>query len=337
MEVQMKWTTLMSGVAITAAVFAVQACDDDPASPSPDGSASVAVYLTDAPGDVERAWVEILAVTFRADGETVTFVPEAIELIEVTQLLDNTRLLVDEQELDPATLSELRLVIGDAALEAKSGDVYVLGDPELPGGLTATGILQCPSCQQSGIKVKVSGDQMELDEGDSAFLLDFDVAQTFGHRAGNSGVWVMNPVVHATLVVDEDGNGVANEVAGALADIQGTVVLGSPGEGPVVIPQCPAGTNRSIEDFVPTAAAQTLVDGDGQPIVKAAIVHTNGEFSFAGMDADTYALGFIAEFDYGTDILAFEATTDPAEAAVGDTPVTGVVYTIIGATCSPTS
>jgi hypothetical protein len=55
------------------------------------------------------------------------------------------------------------------------------------------------------------------------------------------------------------------------------------------------------------------------------------------MDADTYALGFIAEFDYGTDILAFEATTDPAEAAVGDTPVTGVVYTIIGATCSPTS
>ncbi len=324
----MRFTPQISRVVLTTSVILLAGCDSDNDPASPDGDARLSIHLTDAPGDVERAWVEIVEVTFRANGEAVRFIPEMTELIELTELLDLTHLLVEEQEIDPGTLTELRLVVGDAVLESKSGDVYVLGDPELPDGLVATGELQCPSCQQSGIKIKVSNDEIGLDGGESVLLLDFDVAQTFGHRAGNSGRWVMHPVVHATLVVGD----AVDDIDSVLDDLQGVVVLAST---EVEIPQCPVGIDRSVEDFLPTATAQTLVDGDGLPIVRAGAVDPAGDFSMGGMEADMYSLGYVAEFDYGTDVLAFDASVSPSAVTVAGDLVDGIVYTINGATCTP--
>jgi Domain of unknown function (DUF4382) len=318
----MKVGRLSARVAVMALLVAVSACGSSPASSG--GDTRLSIYLTDAAGDVDRAWVEITEISFRMGSETLTYVPDETGLIELTALVDDLQLLTDEQEIEPGTLTELRLVIGDAVLESKSGDVYVLGDPELPDGLQATGELQCPSCQQSGIKIKVSNDQVEVPEGDYALVLDFDVAQTFGHRAGSSGRWIMHPVVHADLVATELVDGVAD-------DLQGVVVLAS-----VEIPHCPAGSSRTVEDFVPTATAQTLVDGDGQPIVRTGVVHADGTFAMGGLEPDVYTLGYEAAFDFGTDVLGFQATVVPTQVTVTEGGSAGVAaYTITGATCTP--
>lgn len=318
----MNTRTILPGIAAT--LLAVGCGDASPAASG--GNARLSIYLTDAPGDVDRAWIEIEEVSFRAQGERLTFVPESQGLIEVTDLVDDVHLLVGEEEVEVGSLNEVRIVIGDALLESKDGTVYVLGDPDLPEGVgEPTGDLHCPSCQQSGIKIKVSNDELELPEGEHVLLLDFDVSQTFGHRAGNSGRWIMHPVVHADLFAEE-------LIGTATDDLAGVVVATVP------IPDCPAGTPRSIEDFVPVATAQTLVDGDGETIVRTAVVSPLGAFSIGGMEADTYSLGYRGTLDLGTDVLTFQAAVVPSEVTiVGDAGVGAVAYTVTGATCSPAS
>jgi hypothetical protein len=328
----MKPTSFLVPAVLLTFGIAIPGCNDSDPVLSQADPARLSVYLTDAPGDVERAWIEVLEVSFRIDGESLAYSPEMSSLIEVTELIDDTHLLVEEQELDPGNLTELRLVIGDAVLESRYGEVYVLGDPDLPDGLVATGSLQCPSCQQSGFKIKVASGQLEVDEGVSLLLLDFDVTQTFGHPAGNSGQWIMHPVVHATLVPDEDGDATAlDDIHAATEEIRGSVSLASEVPG---IPNCPAGAERTIQDFVPLATAQTLVDGDGEPIVKAGMVEPDGTFVIAGLEDDTYTLGYHVDFDYGTDVLGFEATVTPDEVTVSGGGMDGIVFVISGATCT---
>jgi hypothetical protein len=40
----------------------------------------------------------------------------------------------------------------------------------------------------------------DVGEGEVIVLIDFDVAQSFGHAGGQSGKWVMHPVIEATDV-----------------------------------------------------------------------------------------------------------------------------------------
>ena len=61
-----------------------------------------------------------------------------------------------------------------------------------------TGTLEMPSFGQSGLKVTLPASDATLTSGEKVVLVDFDVSQSFGHAAGQSGMWVMHPVVKAT-------------------------------------------------------------------------------------------------------------------------------------------
>ena len=215
------------------------------------------------------------------------------------------------------------MVLGAAILLAEDGGVYVMGDPEpWPEGLgEATGELHCPSCAQSGLKVKIPGDEVVLAEGEASMVLDFDVAQSFGHKAGASGRWVMKPTIHGTLI---GGGGTADPTG----SIEGTVVLGAD----VTIPACPEGTPRGLTDFVPEATG-ALPDGDGSPIMRTGVVSGDGTFSIGPLAVDTYALGYQMQFDFTGASLQFGATVEPTTAEVTGGAFGGVVYTITSATC----
>ena len=51
-----------------------------------------------------------------------------------------------------------------------------------------------PSLAQSGLKVSFPSANLAITT-DQDLLVDFDVSQSFGHQAGNSGKWVMHPVI----------------------------------------------------------------------------------------------------------------------------------------------
>lgn len=326
------WMSLRTGAAALALAvpLALGACeDDDPVVPG-DGTAQVSVYLTDAPGDVEAVWLEVLEVYLQGDEGPVDLLGEPTELVEITDLVGTTQLLVADAEVDPALYGQIRMVVGDGILLASDGTVYVKGDPELPAELEGAemGNLMCPSCSQSGLKITIPNDEVPVDEGTMAFIVDFDVADSFGHMAGNSGMWIMHPVMHGTIVVDENGDGSLSDELDSVSAIRGTVAL----DASVEIPECPAGSPRSVEDFIPTATAQNLTGTDG-PIVRNGAVAADGSFAISFLAPDTYTLGHVGALELGDFELVFTASVEPAEATVEDTDVEGVVYTIESAAC----
>jgi hypothetical protein len=319
----MMQTPRFAALALASTLFlAVTACDDDPTDPA-DGDVRLNVQLTDAPGDVAAAWLKIDRIYLQGGDGPVDLLTEPTELIEITELVGTAVLLVEDFPLEPGSYGQLRFVIGGGVLESDDGTVYVLGDVDHPDGLEAGGVLQCPSCQQSGIKVTLPGDELELGDGETTVTLDFDVSQSFGHRAGNSGRWVMRPVIHGTWV--EGGPALGPGVRGQVDLAEG-----------VTIPACPAGTARSVEDFVPVATATTLVDGDGFALVRSGVTAADGTFVLGPLAPDTWDLGFVGTLELEGAALTFEASAAPTQALVADADVTGVTYTISSASCTPT-
>ena len=193
----------LAGLALT-----LGACDSGSGS-GPDGPARVTVMLTDAPPDVSviNVWVEIKEVYLQGgpDGRTVLATFDPAEVVELTGLANSTTELVGETEIPEGSYSELRFVLGGACLEAEvagGGSAFYASDLALcPEGTTSAGSLQMPSLGQSGLKVKFDG-SLDFAGGPTALLVDFDVIESFGKPAGNSGKWVMHPVIKGATLKD---------------------------------------------------------------------------------------------------------------------------------------
>jgi hypothetical protein len=316
-------------------VLGLAACED---STSPRDAARVSVFLTDAPGDVESVWIRIDGLTLVGDEHGDIDLPgDFDELIEVSDLVDRAKQLVSEATIEVDSFRQIRLMLGDAVLVTKQGRVFATAGADLPDGVDDddVGELHCPSCAQTGIKVVFNGPRPRVEEGENVnILIDFDVAQSFGKQAGNSGRWIMRPVVHGTFTT-EPGDPIEESNS-----IDGTVALAVDGQGvaTVAIPQCPAGTGRSLTDFIPSATAATLTDADDEPVVRAGIVAANGSFSINGVDPDTYDMGFlnveVGDATTGDWALTWSATVSPLNVTVVDGVTTQAVnYTVTGASC----
>ncbi len=231
--------------ALIAPVFAIAACSDS--SGPNDGNPNVTIRLTDAPGDVVAAVVTISEVYLQGSGGRVTLSngPVTVDLVE---LADSTAVIVDAAEIPAATYSELRFVIGGAYIEVENGsggtDIYSSSPsyPGLPAGAQVDGNLQMPSLGTSGLKVQIDDASTLEITADEDILVDFDVSQSFGHPAGQSGNWVMHPVVRGGSIIE------AATVVATLQLGQG-VTLPTVGGSAVTLAQFKAELNGETVDF----------------------------------------------------------------------------------------
>lgn len=165
---------------------------------------SVSILLTDAPGDVVEAWVTITDIYFQGRGDDgdpptgrVYLLENGDETHELLSLSNSVAELVRDAVVPTGSYGQLRAVISDGCIVTEAGAVYSSSaDYDLCG--PRTGTLQMPSFAQSGVKVNLNG--FQVTSGDHAILLDFDVSQSFGHQAGQSGNWVMKPVIHGASI-----------------------------------------------------------------------------------------------------------------------------------------
>ena len=186
------------------AAFLPMACTDS-SGPNGGQGPSVTILLTDAPGDVEAAVVTISEVYLQGEGGRVTLTDEEVT-VDLLDLANSTAVLVDEAVVPEETYGELRFVITGAYVEVENAsggtDIYASspGYSGLPSGATVFGDLQMPSLGQSGLKVQIdNGEDLEITE-DQDILVDFDVSQSFGQAAGQSGKWVMHPVIKGAVI-----------------------------------------------------------------------------------------------------------------------------------------
>ena len=295
------------------AALAVAACDGDGGTAG-NGTSRVSIRLTDAPGDLAEAWVKIDGIYLKGNVDSAT--DNRTELLSApTGWVDlltlsggRTAELVNGAVVPAGRYSEMRFVVCEAYIVTSDGDVYASRDAELPAGVTADGTLHMPSACSSGFKVKFPADSAVSLESESAIMtVDFDVSQSFGHQAGNSGRWIMHPVLHATSV------GFAGGIGGAVALAQG-----------VTLPTC-GGGEVALTAFVPqaTTGATTYTSAVG----------TDGRYKIT-VPAGTYTMGYAPALSFANgDSLMVTAAPSAATATVASGASATVDYSVTAATC----
>ena len=172
-------------------------CSDSPTNPT--GQPRVTVRLTDAAGDIKAAVVTISEVNLQgANGKVV--LSDDVVTTDLIDLANSTSVLVDAEPVPAGTYTELRFVITGGYIEVENADgstsIYASSPTYagLPAGAVVAGDLQMPSLASSGLKVSFPATELDITV-DQDLLVDFNVSESFGHQAGNSGKWVMHPVI----------------------------------------------------------------------------------------------------------------------------------------------
>jgi hypothetical protein len=296
--------------ALLAAAATVAACDS---SPSGMNHGRLTIQLTDAPGDLQEAFVRIDRVVIRSSGETeggwIELQPDQGGFIDLLTLSGGRVLnLVEEALVPTGSYSELRVVIGDAYVRLNDGRVFATSGATLPVGTVSSGTLRCPSCAQSGFKVKFTNGDMRV-ENNATVLIDFDVARSFGHQAGASGQWIMRPVLRATTRTVQLGS-----IAGSVTFADG-----------VAFPTCGEQT-ATVENFRPIAVAGTDT--------VTATVDAQGAFRFSHLLPGSYTLGSMPFITFTSgDTIAVTAAASPAVVNLAEGADASADYVISAAVC----
>ena len=194
------------------AALGLGACDDNPTGG--DEAGSMTLLLTDAPGDFARAIVTIERIELLRNDEAENDSTEGdndgnrIVLRDVAwtgdllELANDVDEIVSEITVPGGSYSQLRFIIsgGCIEVEGEDGETSVYASDDYMECGAADGDLQMPSFRSSGLKVNLPSG-FDFDGDHRIVLVDFDVSESFGHQAGNSGKWVMHPVIRATEVV----------------------------------------------------------------------------------------------------------------------------------------
>ncbi len=258
-----------------------------------DQTGRLTVLLKDAPAPVDKAVVTITEVSLQGDDGTIVLRDEPITT-DLLTLANDVEELVGDEEIPVGTYSQLRFKISGGYLDV-DGAIYA-SSPDyegLPPDAVVTGELRMPSYATSGLKVILPDGGLVVGPGTTTLVVDFNVAESFGHVAGGSGAWVMHPVVKGSYIQD-------------LGALEVTLVLG----GGVVLPP---GMNLGMFNAVITPA------GGGTDVVEA----------LASGDGITYGATFgnLAPGDYS---VTFEP---PAGASYTTTPPVPKTFTVLpGAT-----
>ncbi len=331
--------------AIAAPLLALAACDTG--SPvGAHGNARLTVQLTDAPGDLEEAWVKVQKVELVGAAEQTTTTTTGTE-----EQAPSTDLTVSEDWIDLLTLqegateplftgdvpagsySQVRLYVCDMYIKTTDGQIIATPGAELPSGVTAdqgTELKLTSQCK-SGFKVLLRGDMKLTPDNASTLTIDFDAKKSFAHQAGNSGKWIVTPVLFGNVA-----NGSGSTGTGS---IEGTVALALPTG--TTLPTCPGAAAALTESdvlskFVPTAKLATETAAHTGTTTAPATAGNPFTYKIGNLADGTYTLGFDPVV-VGSNTLTYTAAATPATAAVTAATKGSANYSITAVACAATT
>lgn len=153
------------------------------------GTSTIMVRMTDAPGDYDEVNIDVRDVLMKTttDGDDSegwvsigNVTPGMYNLLDLT---GGVSVLLADNVVPSGYLGQIRLLLGDNNTVVKDG---------------VTHVLNTPSAQQSGLKLKIN--QTLLAGATYDFLLDFDVEHSIVVQAGTSGNFNLHPVVRVSTM-----------------------------------------------------------------------------------------------------------------------------------------
>ena len=237
-----RWLARLGSI---ATVLGLAACGGGGGGGGSPAMGTVRMSMIDAQCGYKNVWVNVREVRIQGsatagdnDGGWIAIpVPNGPKKVDLLALTNGTLLELGGATVRAGTYEQLRLVLED------TGNEVVMDD-----GANTTHVLKTPSAQQSGLKIKAPYTVAPNTTTD--FLLDFDACKSIV-VAGNSGQWILKPVVRLTP-----------KFTGA---IQGFVTT--------------AGTNTSVSAQLPTGE-----------IYRTAIVDGTGKFVLPYLESGTYTV-----------------------------------------------
>lgn len=189
------------GAVAVVLILPLAACDGSTAAPQ---AGTMSLLLTDAEGDFTQAWVTIQSIEL-VGGEEPLVLMDTPFTTNLLMWSNDIATLAEDVTVPGGIYSGVRLIIPEACIAVDQGGES--GDDDLVYASTgfdacgeADGGLQLPSFAETGLKVSLPAGSMEVDGDSKSLMLDFDVAQSFGQRAGSSGDWVLTPVIYADYI-----------------------------------------------------------------------------------------------------------------------------------------
>lgn len=253
----------------------------------------VTVLLKDAPGDITSAVVTITEVDL-VDSGGVTVLSTQKVTTDLLTLQNEAATLVKDAVVPSGTYTQLRFKItgGYIAVEqSDGGSIIYASSPTyegLPQGAQVGGTLQMPSYAQSGLKVDLPGGGVNVGTDSKVLVVDFKVDQSFGHDAGDSGSWVMHPVITAMDIQFSGSLMVTLKLATGVTLPQSAAlwaVLSSPDMSPKTMSLPPGGSATfsylTPGDYLLDITTTGLTSATFDPTVPATVTVSSGQMTTA--------------------------------------------------------
>lgn len=178
--------SLASFLAIAFICLLFTGCENSNES---NGTSTVMVRLTDAPGDYEEVNIEVVDVLMKSTNDSddskgwVSLGDIGKGTYNLLELTGGHSILIGEGDVPSGYVGQIRLILGDNNTVKKDGIIYHL---------------DTPSAQQSGLKLKIN--QTLMAGIVYEFMMDFDVDKSIV-KAGNSGKFNLHPVINISSTV----------------------------------------------------------------------------------------------------------------------------------------
>lgn len=169
-----------------ALLLFAQSCKKDSSANNNNGTAKVAVHLTDAPGDFDAVYIDVQSIEMGTEAggwlSLPLYRPGIYNLLDFRNGLDT---MMCNADLPAGKISQMRMILGTQNSVTVKGVNYPLSTP---------------SAQQSGLKFNMKTDLVA--NGSYAFWIDFDAGKSIVEQG--SGTYSLKPVLR-TYTQQTDG------------------------------------------------------------------------------------------------------------------------------------